>query len=63
MDEYALLKKPVFHEAGLRARLQEGTLQMELRYKYMADSEEMEYWRSVFGENKVELEPESDLPF
>ncbi len=33
------------------------------RERYLADEDEGEYWRQVFGANKFIIEPESNEPF
>ena len=55
-------RNPIQDSESYRLR-EEERLQLLLRYKYMADPEEMEYWASLEPSPGFELMPELDEPF
>ena len=58
MEEYALRQ-----DAETFNRREEDRLQLLLRYKYMADPEEMEYWAKYWAEKETRFEKEINEPF
>lgn len=62
MEEIARFRNPVLDSETYRRR-EEEKLQLLLRYKYIADPEEMEYWATLTPSEEFKPIPESDEPF